>query len=603
MTHDDNSLSQNRNQNNGITSSKTSHHPSWSWSIKGPENLELIETLAKELNISKVTAKVLINRKIDTIEKANNFLNGQLTQILDPMLLKDMDKAINRIFEAIQNKESICIYGDFDVDGTVSTSLLIHFFREINYPIDYYIPNRLTEGYSLNNTAIDELKNRNIKLIITVDNGIMAFEPIEYANSKNIDVIVTDHHQVAETLPNAHAIVNPQRKDCTYPFKGICGAGVAYKLLIALRKKLREENYFKDKAEPNLKQYLDLLSIATVCDIVPLKEENRVFVKEGLKVLANTYKPGVKALLEVSQCKPPLTAYDLGFKIGPRINACGRLENASLGVELLTCENYQQALSMAKRLNQLNNERRDLEKNITEEAISTALKSPPTNLSVVVFDTSWHIGVVGIVASRIVDKLHKPTFVLCETEEGLIKGSGRSVSGVNLVQALNECSEILEKFGGHEAAAGVTLKKDNLSTFQKNFEKAIRKQIQGDSIKKIISVDHNLQTSEISRTLLDELKKLEPFGCGNAKPIFVSENLEVLDKRIVGEKHLKLKLCDQTYELDAIAFNKAEESQNLNENISLLYGLEINSFRNRETIQMVVKEFINLQERPENIDY
>lgn len=564
--------------------------------IKNPDP-QRVNELARALNISPTTARVLLNRRIDSIDIAQKFFNAQVSHVHDPWLFADMDKAVHRTLTAVGNGEKICVYGDYDVDGATSTSLLILFFRELGLNIDFYIPNRLTEGYSLNTQAIDILSLRGVKLIITVDNGIMAHKQVRHANTKNIDVIITDHHQVGETLPEALAIVNPQRKDCPYPFKGICGAGVAYKFLIALRQKLRENGFFKLRPEPNLKHYLDLLAIATVADMVPLRDENRFFVKEGLKHLAQTERPGLKALLKVANLKNTISSFDLGFRLGPRINACGRLEDASLGVHLLTSQDETEATKLATCLDQLNRERRSIEQNITEEAISKILTtfSPSTDAGIVVFEPTWHLGVVGIVASRIVERLHRPVFVLCQTENGEIKGSGRSVQGINLVAALHQCADLLLAFGGHEAAAGATLSAKNREKFVTRFNQAIAAQKPASEMQKTVSADAELSLNDISFELLSELERLEPFGMGNSKPLFVSRGLEIRQKRVVGDNHLKLTLCRQDKLIDAIAFGKATEFAKLTQAVDLLYGLEINKFNNRQSIQMVVKDFINLE--------
>jgi single-stranded-DNA-specific exonuclease len=563
------------------------------WQVKTNDE-SLVAKLSKELSISTITAKVLVNRKITSIESAREFLNSDFKSVHHPFLLKDMDKAVYRIWQAMENGEKITVYGDYDVDGAVSTSLLLLFFRKVGHPIEYYIPCRLTEGYSLNNKAIDKIKANGSSLIITVDNGIMAHDEIDYANKLGIDVIVTDHHQVAETLPNAYAVVNPQRKDCSYPFKGICGAGVAFKLLMGLRLWLRYEGFFDEREEPNLKQDLDLLSIATVCDMVPLVDENRFFVKVGLQQLRHRLKPGLKALLKVSGTKEDVTATDLGFRLGPRINACGRLEDASLGVQMMTSRDDEEAMRLAKVLDGLNIERRELELDIVDEAVKQVeeqidLKS---KLGIVVYAPEWHVGVVGIVASRLVEKFRRPAFVLCQVEGGMVKGSGRSITKVNLIKALRDSSDCLEKFGGHEAAAGVTLHADNVKSFSKAFDEAVKRQISFKDLSQTVWVDEDLSSKEIDRRLIDELKQLEPYGMGNSKPVFATEHVEVTSKRIVGEDHLKLKLKTGGKDIDAIAFRQAQHIGEVDQNSGLLFSLELNEFRNIESIQMVVKNFI-----------
>lgn len=563
---------------------------SWNWQLRESDEKK-VTALSESLGISKITARVLINRNIHTEEVAKKFLNTTSAHVHDPFLLKDMDRACERIIAAIKTKQKITIYGDYDVDGSVSTALCLNFFRDIDFEVDFYIPHRLSEGYSLNKKALDKLIEQKTDLIITVDNGIMAHEAITHANHLGLTVIVTDHHQVGDTLPPAFAVINPQRPDCPYPFKGICGAGVTFKLILALRQRLREKGFFAQRLEPNLKNYLDLLAIPTVCDVVPLIDENRYFVKEGLKHLMRTKRPGLRALLEVSGIKNKITATDLGFRIGPRLNACGRLEDASLGVKLLIAENFDEAKKSAHLLDQLNTERKNIEAEITQTA-HAKIKINPEQKSLVVFDSDWHLGVVGIVASRLVDRYFKPSFVLCRTDKGIIKGSGRSIPGVNLVKALQDCRDVLTAFGGHEAAAGVTLTEENIPLFQKKFEEAIAKQIQNDNQQKKIWVDSPLTLTDINFNLLHELEQLEPFGMGNPKPVFVSEEVTVSNKRIVGDKHVKLKLHQDQIEVAAIAFNKGEHFEKLQGKIGLLFGLDVNHFNGSDEIQMVVKEFL-----------
>lgn len=569
------------------------HEVQKSWQLRQAD-AALVATLAAELGVSKTTARILVGRKLATPEAAKLFLDMTVASIHKPALLKDMDLAVTRIVKAINAKEKICIYGDYDVDGAVATSLLIIFFRDLGLSVDFYIPNRLVEGYSLNKVALDRLKARGTELIITVDNGIMAVSEVGYASELGIDVVITDHHQVGPALPKATAVVNPQRKDCTYPFKGICGAGVAYKLMLGLRQALRESGYFATRVEPNLKQYLDLLCIPTVCDVVPLVDENRILVKEGLKHLSRTKRPGLKALLKVCALENrDVTAYDLGFKFGPRINACGRLEDASLGVKLLVSEDENEALALAKRLDALNRERRDLEQTITAEALAKIAKEADleTALGIVLYEPSWHIGVVGIVASRLVDKLKRPVFVLADSENGYVKGSGRSVAGVSLISALNTCQNDLKIYGGHEAAAGVTLEPARVSHFAHNFDAAIKSQMTREQLLRPTLIDDELAPESITDKLVHELGLLEPFGMGNAKPVFAASGMKIHAKKIVGESHLKLKVGDDKMVFDAIAFNKSEDYAKLTGQTGLVFGLEMNEFNNVANIQLVVKDF------------
>lgn len=564
------------------------------WQIKEAKE-EDIERLSDGLGISKITSRILVNRNITSVDAASNFFNTGIHQVHNPFLMKDMDLAVQRVMKAISKSEKICIYGDYDVDGSVGTTLLILFFRAIGIDVDHYIPHRLNEGYSLNRAAIEQIHSMGTDLVITVDNGIMATDEIQYAGKLGMDVIVTDHHQVGDVLPEAVAVVNPQRKDCGYPFKGICGAGVAFKLIMALRQRLRGEGFFQNLVEPNLKQSLDLLAIATVCDMVPLVDENRYFVKEGMRQLAQTKNPGLQALLKVCHITKELTTTDLGFRIGPRINACGRLEDAKQGVLMLTTQDRKQAEQIAALLNKLNNDRRDIESNLVDEVMQRIEEEGnlDSKLGVVVYDPSWHVGVVGIVASRVVEKIKRPTLILGKNDEGLIKGSGRSVKNVNLVQALRECSNHLEHFGGHEAAVGLSLKSIHLPEFNLAFDEAVKRQMTREDLREVIFVDDDLTRKDIDRKLLDELIQLEPHGMGNAKPLFAISDLKVTSKCVVGGDHLKLSIHSCGKNRDAIAFRQAKLFENVEEKKGALFSLELNKFNNIEKIQFVVRNFLS----------
>jgi len=554
-----------------------------------------VQTLVQSLGISKTIARILVNRGISTPDQANKFIHTDVKALHNPFLLKDMGVAVERILRALEEDDKICIYGDYDVDGAVATSLLILFFEQLGIKIDYYIPNRISEGYSINKKSLDVLKGQDTDLIITVDNGTSAHEAVAYAHKLGMDVIITDHHQVEESLPLALAVINPQRGDCDYPFKGICGAGVAFKLIMALRQRLREDGFFENKEEPNLKQFLDLLCVATVCDVVPLKDENRYFVKEGLRQIPHSNKPGLKALIKACEIKKEkLTTVDVGFKLGPRINACGRLKDAKAGVILLTTSDPVEATKQATLLDYLNRERQNVELKIVEdvyERIENEVDLDRT-LGLVLYEPDWHVGVVGIVASRVVEKYGRPTIILCNGEDGKIKGSGRSIPVVNLIECLSECSDHLIKFGGHKAAAGVTLSADQIEGFIEAFDHAIKNKMNFEDTEASVLVDDDLTEQKVGWELMKELSLLEPHGMGNAKPLFMSSELGIRSKRIVGRGHLKLGVSTGGQNYDAIAFNKGEVIEELGDKAGVVFGLEVNRFRDVDSIQFVVKEFV-----------
>jgi single-stranded-DNA-specific exonuclease len=440
-----------------------------------------------------------------------------------------------------------------------------------------------------------EMDRRGIKLIITVDNGVSSHAAVDRANVLGIDVIVTDHHQITQRLPKACAVINPHRRDSQYPFKEISGAGVAFKFMMGMRKALRESGYFKGGNGPHLKQYVDLVALATVCDVVPLLDENRYFVKEGLKTLAHTRQVGLAALIKVCGIagRTP-TVTDLGFRLGPRLNACGRLEGADLGVTLLTTTDPKQAEKIAQELDRLNQERQAVEKDIVQAVFEQIEKSANlrTTLGLVVFDPDWHEGVVGIVASRVVEKYRRPTFVLSRAENGFVKGSGRSVSSVNLIHAVAQCSDLLEKYGGHEMAAGISLKEENLKAFTNAFDQAVKRQMSFEDLKSVVPVDDVLETSQINEDLMKELSLLEPYGLGNPRPVFVSGELAVRSKRVVGQNHLKMFVGDAYKAFDAIAFDQGDRLDALGTTTRLLFQLEKNSYQNVERIQMNVRGIV-----------
>lgn len=549
-----------------------------------------VERISKDHHISSQLAHILVNRKITSSEDIEFYLHGSLKDLPNPNLLQDMDKAVSRIFEAIQNQEKIFIYGDYDVDGTISTSLFVHFFREINYPVYYYIPHRIHEGYSLNNKALDRLQSDECRLIITVDNGISAVSEIEYANNLGMDVIITDHHQVPENIPNAFAIVNPQRQDCHYPDKRICGAGVVFNLLMALRKFLREEKYFENLVEPDLRYYLDLVALATVADVMPIVGVNRILVKYGLRQMKKSKWVGLRALLEVSQVFDEVTTYDLGFKLGPRINAAGRLYEANQGVQLLISQDKLEAQTLSLKLNQANTERRDIEATILERVLHKIGKYDSNKASYVLEDDDWHLGVLGIVASRLVEKLRRPVFLLCKNGD-VFKGSGRSLGAINLVKILDQCSDLLIGYGGHKAAAGLTIDGKNIEKFKERFERCVSQELDQESCLPKIKIDQILDEKEINDDFLNEIDSLSPFGWGNPEPIFCLQNMKSDDVKVLKEKHLKCKFKTLSSDIDVMGFQMHEKKGLLNQDVDLVFHCKKQNFRGKDSISLILKDF------------
>lgn len=567
------------------------------WKFKEADSHQ-IESLTSTLKISPLVARLLVQRGLNDPGRAKEFLFNTLKDLPSPFLMKGMDLAVTRLVSAIRANEKILVYGDYDVDGTTASSLLVLFFRDIGYPIEFYIPNRMREGYSLNEAAIRTIAERGIRVLITVDNGIAAAREAKLAADLGIDLIITDHHEVPPQLPQALAVVNPHQKDCSFPSKEICGTGVAFYLLMGLRQRLREGAYFSNQIpEPNMRRYLDLVALATVADVVPLLNVNRIFVRVGLDQMAKTEWPGLKALLDVSDLgdEPILTSH-LGFRLAPRLNACGRLYDASTGVRLLTSQSVDEAKKLAAELDSANGERREIEAGILKDALEILAADPhaKTRMSHVLYQPHWHAGVVGIVASRVMERTGRPTILLAQDGDRL-KGSARTCGGLNLVGALKECESVLLKFGGHQAAAGLTLTPENLEPFRSAFEEAVQKKLAELDLAPSLSLDGELMLEEINLKLLDELGRMEPFGQGNPEPMFCVKQIASARTRIVGKNHLKFEVLKNKARAEAIAFGMAEEETNLTGSLDLAFVLMKNTYRGNETVVLNIRDIKSLK--------
>ncbi len=547
---------------------------------------EKIDEIVKKFNVPELLATVLVNRGIVDDEEIRVFLNPTRSDFHDPYLMPDMEIAVERIIKAIDNQEKVIIYGDYDVDGITSITVLKKFLKTCGLEADYYIPNRLSEGYGLNRAAIDYIKEKEYTLIITVDCGISGIEEIEYANSLGIETIVTDHHEPMEVLPPAVAIVDLKRKDNdTYPFKSLAGCGVVFKLTQALGMRLGidEKEYLK---------YLDIVCVGTISDIVPLVDENRVIAKLGLKLVEVTRNPGLKALLNASGYKV-VNSNTISFGIAPRINACGRMGYEEEALKLFLTENLVQASEITERLNKYNRDRQEIEKNIYDEAIKMMEKEDSNAQSIVLGSNNWHHGVIGIVSSKITEMYFKPSILICfEGEDG--KGSGRSIPGFDLHEALAETAKYLEKYGGHEMAVGLSLKKNNFNRFKEAFEKYVEeKDITG--IVPIIEIDKQISLKDIDSNIVKQLDLLEPFGEANRRPVFVYKNLKIDSIRALSDgKHLKMTLKDGNTIVNAIGFNMGQLSKEymIGDRIDVVGTLEINAYNGREMVQINVKDIM-----------
>ena len=556
----------------------------WEYIELDNEKIKNVEKIKNEYGISNLLAKILVNRNLTKNEDIDLFLKPTRHDFHNPYLMPDMALAVDRIIKAINNKEKILIYGDYDVDGITSITVVKNFLLERGANVTQYIPNRLNEGYGLNKDAIKKISEDGVNLIITVDCGISGIEEVDYANSLGLEVIVTDHHEVGEILPNAIAVVDAKRKDNTYPFRELAGVGVGFKLIqaIAQRLELEEKEYLK---------YLDIVCIGTISDIVPLVDENRVIAKLGLKLVEVTKNVGLKALLEASGYKK-IDSFTVSFGLAPRINACGRMGKEKEALNLFLTQDENEAKKIALMLNEYNKERQDIEKRIYEDAVNKIEKSETNNKQVLVLGSeNWHHGVIGIVASKITDLYFKPSILICfEEDEG--KGSGRSVPGFDLHEALMNCNTYLEKFGGHSMAVGVTLKKENFEKFKEEFEKYAQNSNICDIIP-IIKIDEEITLEDINIKAVEELNMLEPFGEANKMPLFMYKNLKIHSIRTLSEgKHIKLTLKDNNFYIDSIGFNLghfAEEYQ-IGDKVDIVGSLEINRFNGRESVQINLKD-------------
>ena len=548
---------------------------------------EKVDELKSKYNISELLATILVNKNITTQKEINEFLNPTRNDFFDPFLMNDMDIAIKRIKKAIENQEKVIIYGDYDVDGITSITVLKSFLKDVGLDVDYYIPNRLEEGYGLNKNAIDEIAKKEYKLMITVDCGISAIEEVDYANSLGIEVIITDHHEPGDEIPKALAVVDNKRKDNKYPFRELAGVGVAFKVSQALAQSMniREEEYLK---------YLDIVCVGTISDIVPLVSENRVITKLGLKLVKQTRNMGLRAIINSSGYSQ-INSTTISFGVAPRINACGRMGKAEQALKLLLSKDIYEVNKLTQELNSYNRERQEIEKEIFENVLTKIEQNNlAKNRTIVVGGENWHHGVIGIVSSKITEKYFKPSILLSFEEDGTGKGSGRSIPGFDLHEALMKCENCLEKFGGHSMAVGLTIKKENLEQFYKEFEK-IAEENEIENIIPIINVDAKIELDKIDKSVVEDLKQLEPFGEANKTPTFALENIRIDSIRALSEgKHLKLTLRENNQIINAIGFNIGElaEAYKIGDKIDIAGVLEINTFNGIDNLQINIKDIM-----------
>jgi single-stranded-DNA-specific exonuclease len=549
--------------------------------------------LAHAAGISLIEAQLLINRGISDENALASFLSPRLSHLLDPMLMKDMDEAVSLVMSAIEHKEPITIYGDFDADGLTATAVLVNFLAGSGVPASYYIPNRLTEGYGLNPAAVESISRSRGGLVITVDCGTSNLEEISLLRKMGMKVVVTDHHQLPEDFKPLCPVINPHRPDSSFPFKDLSGVGIAFFLAIALRAALRGKGWFRNRKEPDLRDYLDLVAIGTVADMVPLLDQNRILVSTGMEKMRDSLWPGIKAIGEVSDLGPssPASADDLAFRFAPRLNASGRLGDAETGIQILTTTSLSSAKNLASKLNVLNSQRQGIEQEVIrqiEEVIST-LRDLEERRTLVFSGKGWHRGVLGIVASRLVERYHRPALVM-NIEDGMAVGSGRSIQGFNLHKALTRLKPLLKRFGGHHHAAGFTLEVSNLEAFAEELEAIARHEIHPDSLIPTTEVDAEMTLSSLDLETVDRIRSLAPFGNGNPEPLFHVPSLEVVESRVLGEKHLKLKVREGRTVLEAIGFGLAAKHPYLNRRINVVCAPEIRRWQGNKKVQLRITD-------------
>ncbi|MBK9283323.1 MAG: single-stranded-DNA-specific exonuclease RecJ [Sphingobacteriaceae bacterium] len=558
------------------------------WEITAT-NQETVEHLQQELSVDRIVATLLMQRGIKDFESSRLFFRPELGQLHDPFLMKNMEKAIHRINSAIAINEKVLVYGDYDVDGTTAVSIVYSFFKNYIQEIEFYIPDRYREGYGISYAGIDYAAENQFSLIIALDCGIKAIDKIEYANKKNIDFIICDHHLPGEIVPNAFAVLDPKQNDCNYPYKELSGAGIGFKLIEAFS--------IKNILPPEIcYSYLDLAVTSIAADIVPITGENRVMAYHGLKILNTKPRPGIAALLNLYQTKSEVNISSLVFVLGPRINAAGRIEHASKSVELLICEDDEIANELAMRINDTNSQRKDLDLGTTNEAIEYLEGEELSGKSsIVLFNKSWHKGVIGIVASRLIEKYYRPTIILTESD-GKATGSARSVKEYDIYSAIEKCSDLLDQFGGHKFAAGLTLKPENVNAFREKFEQIVSSTITPQQLIPKIDIDIEIDLSEITEKLVRILRQFAPHGPENMTPIFCARN--VFDTgwgRVVGSNHLKLELFQKSnpnFRFQAIAYDKGDFVNFFQRKtpMDIAFKIQENEFRGTKSIQLVIED-------------
>ena len=559
------------------------------WNYKNKAlSREEIEEFSASCGVGPAMAVILLNRGIKTPKAVNSYMKKSLEDIHNPFMLDGMEDAVERILSALEKNEKIVIYGDYDVDGITSTATVYKFLKSQGADVSYYIPDRFSEGYGINVLAINKMARDGAKLMITVDCGITAVGEVEFAKTQGLDIIITDHHTCREELPKAVAVINPKRMDSSYPFSGLAGVGVAFKLVLALAIKLGMNT--KDV----FMEYVDMVALGTIADVVPLVDENRVIADKGINSIENTNNKGIRALMELAGAGgKTVDANAVAFFASPRLNAAGRLENASLSVELMICEDDARAREIAVHLDRLNQERKDIEQKIFEEAYAKAEAMGEDKLVYVISGENWNHGVIGIVASRIAELFYRPC-ILISVEDGKGKGSGRSVPEMNLFDALSSCEELLTAFGGHSQAAGLSIAEENLEEFSKKINEFAKKNIDVATLVPKLSIDCNLGGQNVTMQAAKMIESLAPFGEGNELPVFSMQGLKVIASQTMGaqKNHLRLRLSDGANVFNAVGFGMGDVSDKLGigTTVSVAFNMNINAYQGSENLQLMLKD-------------
>jgi single-stranded-DNA-specific exonuclease len=566
--------------------------PLTQWKTSKPSQ-DIQDNLIKELGIHPIVSKVLASRDILDPDNARRYLSPSLADLHNPFLLKGMQKAVERVIKAIHNREKITIYGDYDADGITSVAVLVKFLRQFHPSVDYYIPDRILEGYGLNKVAVDRIQAGGSHLIITIDCGISDYEAVSYARSKGLDTIILDHHEVPGTIPEAAAVVNPNQSDCSFPFKYLAAVGIAFNFLIALRSLLRKEGFWAERKYPNIREYLDLVAIGTIGDISPMLDENRIFTKVGLELITENRRIGLAALKEVSGIENQvIDSGKASYCLVPRINAAGRIGSPLDAVRLLLTDNIEEARDLARKLDQCNRKRQAMERVIFSEITqSIGENADLSKRSVLVFASpKWHPGVIGIVASRLVDRYCRPA-ILISLKDGIGKGSGRSVSAFNIYEGLKKCDLRLMSYGGHRFAAGVSIKEEEIPAFTDQLDAVIKEETTMIDFISQTTIDATCRLSDVNYALLSELDMLAPYGSQNPEPVLCARNVNISAPSVVGNNHLRMRVNGDGVSCNSIWFSKGHFLHTLSgPHLDIAFTPQINNYNGASDIQLKMKD-------------